>query len=418
MDATIPSVKRIRYYPESAKGPFEVFIRQKDKPINVLLVSAELYKNFKSVKDVRKVNFSKLRIIFASRDEANNVAHNELLSRLYRVYVPSEQVEIDGVVHQADLDVKDIVNAGFGRFNDPRVPIVSVLECNQLKELHIENGERIYRSSHAYRVSFAGTILPDYLEINKVLIPIRLYSPKPMICTKCSRTGHTDKMCANKPRCPKCGQSHLETDCTVTENRCLLCNEGVHVNRRDCSIYKQRVKSAKARIMQKSKISYAKVIELSSSCMFDDKNPYSSLSELSDNEEEIAHCSRTEAPKRRKGLPNKGFKKAKIVPYTTNATQSPSIVENRNNSQKNIPPGFSYRNSDFPSLVSENSDQPKKNHSNKFTITQLIQTLSEALKLDPIWSDLLLKLCPLLNNIFAKLFESWPILGMFLSIDG
>ena len=40
-----PSPKRVRFHPEKAKAPFEVFIRQIDSPINILLVSAESHKS-------------------------------------------------------------------------------------------------------------------------------------------------------------------------------------------------------------------------------------------------------------------------------------------------------------------------------------------------------------------------------------
>ncbi|XP_062553893.1 uncharacterized protein LOC134219218 [Armigeres subalbatus] len=129
-----PLVKRHRCYPEACKGPYEVFVRQKDKPVKVLLVSAEVHKHFRSVKEVKQIGFSKVRIIFSDRSDANNVVYNELLSRLYRVYIPSERVEIDGVIYQSEMDLNYLAKEGHGKFVDPRVPQVSILECQQLAE--------------------------------------------------------------------------------------------------------------------------------------------------------------------------------------------------------------------------------------------------------------------------------------------
>ncbi|EAT32224.1 AAEL015666-PA, partial [Aedes aegypti] len=149
-----PPSKRHRCYPESSKGPYEVFVRQKDKPVKVLLVSAEVHKHFRSVKEVKQIGFTKVRLIFSDRLEANNVVYNELLSRLYRVYIPSEKVEIDGVINQAEMDLNYLTNEGYGKFKDPRVPQVSILECQQLAEARVEDNVKTYSPSNEIRVTF------------------------------------------------------------------------------------------------------------------------------------------------------------------------------------------------------------------------------------------------------------------------
>ncbi|EAT32332.1 AAEL015535-PA [Aedes aegypti] len=192
-----PQSKRHRCYPESSKGPYEVFVRQKDKPVKVLLVSAEVHKHFRSVKEVKQIGFTKFRIIFSDRLEANNVVYNELPSRLCRVYIPSERVEIDGVINQAEMDLNYLTNEGYGKFKDPRVPQVSILECQQLAEARVEDNVKTYSPSNEIRVTLEGTILPDYVEIDKALIRVRVYTPKVMLCAKCKRFGHTEIYCSN-----------------------------------------------------------------------------------------------------------------------------------------------------------------------------------------------------------------------------
>ncbi|XP_055613178.1 uncharacterized protein LOC129759690, partial [Uranotaenia lowii] len=253
--------KRSKCYPETAKGPFEVFIRQKDKPINVLLVSAEIHKRFRTVKEIRKISLGKVRIIFTSREEANEVVKNELLCSLYRVYVPSERVEIHGVIYQPDVDLRYLVEEGLGTFKDPRVPNVSVLECHQLVESQILGDKKSFVPSSAIRVTFVGNVLPDYFMIDHVLIPVRLFSPKPMLCDKCKKFGHTHHVCANKVCCGKCGQFHKESECSVIEAVCIQC-KGTHPNlsKLDCPVYQQRALLAKKRAFQKSKLSYAEMV--------------------------------------------------------------------------------------------------------------------------------------------------------------
>lgn len=56
--------------------PFEVFVRQKDKPINVFLISKELHNNLKTIKEVRKISSIKVLVVLACFEEANSVVLN------------------------------------------------------------------------------------------------------------------------------------------------------------------------------------------------------------------------------------------------------------------------------------------------------------------------------------------------------
>lgn len=401
--------KRVRQYPESITGPFEVFVRQNDskKPINVLLISAEVHQHFKSIKEIRKVSFGKVRMVFAKQADANNVVYNERLSKLYRVYVPSEKVEIDGVIHQAELDLKDIIAKGTGKFKDPRVPSVPVLECNRLSEAQVKDNVKSYvTSSHSIRVTFSGAIIPDYLEIENVLIPVRLYTPKLMLCKKCKKYGHTESMCSNKPRCGKCGELHCEEDCKVTENVCLHC-KGNHVTKQECPNYRQRAKAAKARLLQKSKLTYAEMIKSNSWDDFADDNSYSSLEYMTDVDEELPHCSAYEAPKRKKTHATGKQKKSK--PQDDGFPKLPPTV---NPNPRGFPPGFP------PQPPVQAGSAKSSDSSSKLTITRIIEMLSTAFNLDSVWKELLLNLTPILKFLLEKLINSWPLLGLFLTIDG
>lgn len=407
-------VVRQRCYPESSKGPFEVFVRQKEKPINVLLVSSELHKNFKTVKEIRKINFGKVRVVFASREEANNAISNELLSRLYRIYVPCDRVEIDGVINQSDIDLNYIVENGSGKFRDPRLPSVPILECGHLVSVDTTEGLPKIKKSHSIRVTFAGTTLPDYVMIDHVLIPVRLFSPKPMHCTKCKRYGHTESLCANKPRCGRCGQLHTEEQCEISEIVCLHCKQK-HVDQKDCSFYKERIRFAKARLQQKSKLSYAEMVRQVVLPDISTDNPFSALSDLSDIDEDTAHCSKYTTPKRKKLPSTSHVKKTKM----TSSMRSEEIEPPQGLKTSNIQlktqirdeisssPGFSHRQAE------------NETHSRgKLSITELIKFLIETFNLGPVWTEILSKLSPILNNLFSQLLDAWPLLRLFLTIDG
>lgn len=397
-----------------------MFVRQKDKPVKVLLVSAEVHKHFRSVKEVKQLGFTKVRIVFSDRSEANNVVYNELLSRLYRVYIPSERVEIDGVINQAEMDLNCLTNEGFGRFDDPRIPQVSILECQQLAEVQVEGNMKTYIPSNDIRVTFEGTILPDYVEIGQALIRVRVYTPKVMLCAKCKRFGHTQTYCSNKACCDTCGKRHTEGECTIEQPACLYC-KGSHMYKNECPIYKKQMKLAKARVVQKSKMSYAAMVKAPVSQSFEHENTYSSLSDMSDFDEEAeeAHHSRYVPPKRKKLRPVKNPKRAKQENEKISFPLDQSSKQTRSSQEI---PGF--KKDDFPPLppsgrnLREPETAQSKQSTDKFDIPQLIHLFAETFDLSNLWVNLLLKLTPMLKTILSKLITTLPLLGLFVSIDG
>lgn len=94
-------------------------------------------------------------------------------------------------------------------------------------------------------------------------------------------------------------------------------------------------------------------------------------------------------------------------------------------------PDFHFKESDFPALAgvsggpsffrtvpntSKNAENPSQTVG--LTVTQIIKLISEIFQLTPAWTDILLKLIPVLNILLKKLISSWPLLGLLVSIDG
>lgn len=107
---------RVKLYPPSFAGPFVVYFRKKQNPINVLLISSEIYKKYKSVKEIKKISLDKLRVVFGSRDEANALLESKLFCNSYRVYAPCDSCEINGIIYDEFLDCDDVINHGSGFF--------------------------------------------------------------------------------------------------------------------------------------------------------------------------------------------------------------------------------------------------------------------------------------------------------------
>lgn len=62
-------------------------------------------------------------------------------------------------------------------------------------------------------------------------------------CQRCQRYGHTKNFCARQPRCVKCVENHLTSECSrrgkSTNIKCVLCKGNDPANYRGCQVYKE-----------------------------------------------------------------------------------------------------------------------------------------------------------------------------------
>ncbi|XP_052565694.1 uncharacterized protein LOC128093325 [Culex pipiens pallens] len=206
-----------REYPKSAIGPFAVFFRQQDSPINLITVADTINRYYSSVERISKENRHTVKVILTDREEANHLPQNPTFTPSYCVYVPCRYVEIDGIVDEPGLNPTELIKHGVGKFRNPRMDSVRIVRCNQLVKFSSDINE--YLPTKGSRVTFAGTILPDFIEYKRVLIPVRLFIPKVMYCNKCHRYGHTVKFCRNPEQPPQ----QVCNNCKITHSRISDC---------------------------------------------------------------------------------------------------------------------------------------------------------------------------------------------------
>ena len=230
---------RVKAYPDASKGPFVVYFRPIKKPLNIIQIGKDLAKQFSDVTEITKVRPNKLRVVVSSLKQANAIASYELFTREYRVYIPAKDVEIDGVVTEGSLTVDDILRHGVGCFKNPLIQDVKILDVKQLHSVSIEEGKKKFFPSDSFRVTFAGSALPNYISLDRVRLPVRLFVPRVMHCQNCKQLGHTITYCCNKARCSKCGGNHAESACSEDTEKCLYC-EGARHDLSACPTYKQR----------------------------------------------------------------------------------------------------------------------------------------------------------------------------------
>lgn len=238
---------------------FGIYFRKKEKPINVLLISSEIYKKYKSVKEIKKVSLDKLRVIFGSREEANALLESKLFINSYRVYAPCESCEINCIIYDESLDCQDVV-ARVGFFKNKSISSVQVLDCVRLSKLTFVGNNTKYTHSDCIKITFSGSVLPDYVKIDEVIFSVRLFYPKLMHCDRCLLFGHTSSFCSNKQKCSKCGEFHSSSDCGIKSDLCIYCKQK-HSSLKECTVYMENQTKFNQKIRNKNLLSYAQVIK-------------------------------------------------------------------------------------------------------------------------------------------------------------
>jgi hypothetical protein len=259
-DELVSSTNRKRQYPENFKGPYTVFIRESGTSIRHLEISRYLHGKYKSITSLNKVGRSKLRVMLGDIGEANQVPHDEKL-KIYRVYIPAKSVEVDGVIHLPDgTDASTLIKVGSGKFRASALSRLKILDAFRFSRAIMVDGKKTVRQAAYMRVTFPGLVLPDYVDLDGLLIPVAICRAKVMICDRCLKYGHTDKYCSNKQRCAKCGESHTEKECRTDSFKCPNCGAN-HTRVAECSVLRE-IKSVRDRKTKtRLGLSYAQAVK-------------------------------------------------------------------------------------------------------------------------------------------------------------
>ncbi|XP_062703654.1 uncharacterized protein LOC134286101 [Aedes albopictus] len=216
----------------------------------------DLKKSFRGILEVDSPSRDKLRVTVSDRDQANRIVNYELFTREYKTYLPSLEIECQGVVNDDSLTRASILS-GAGGFKNRAVPLVPVLDAVQMNKAQPDGSTK---PSKSIRVTFPGSALPSVLVIGLLRLPVRLYEPKVMHCEKCRQLGHTALYCSNKPRCGMCGEQHAEDPCN-TEPKCVTCGETPPHELSACPKYVEREKRSINSLKQRSRRSYAEMLK-------------------------------------------------------------------------------------------------------------------------------------------------------------
>jgi hypothetical protein len=430
--ATAP---RLKVYPENAAqaGPWVVFFRPKPngKPLNVIQISRDLAK-WTSVTEITKVRPNKLRAVVANLKAANEIVASQFFTIEYRVYIPSRDVEIEGVISDESLTVEDIKRHGVGRFKNLASTNVKILDCCQLVSGSHVNGQKTYTPSASFRVTFEGTALPHYVVIDNLLrLPVRLFVPRPMNCRNCKTMGHTASHCCNKTRCSICGEKHGDGDCTSPDPKCVYCKGAPH-DLSACEAFKSCWDKQKRSIKERSKRSYAAILKSASPPTQPpllDQLSNNVFAALSDDEGAADPAGEGTSfvlvGNSRKRRPVASPKLQRKIPAKTPSAGMPP-KPNATEEQKQVPPGFRGTSSNlnipaFPG-TSKTPNVPASTsvstaQTGLFKLSDIVDGIFTFFNVPDSIRSFVTTMLPIVKSFLQQLMQQWPLLAMIVSID-
>lgn len=254
---------RIRRFPESHKGPYVLYIREKSVPIPPIKFAKYLIEKYTSLKPCENLR-NKMRLTLSDRNQANLLVCDEMFKDFW-IQIPSIDVEIFGVIHlPGNDDLEDLITHGKGKFNHPDLPLIDILDAERIRKLvnPLEVGSGVV-DTPMVKICFAGTVLPGHVVIhNNLLIPVQARNAKPMFCKNCQKFNHTKKFCRGKPVCVYCQGSHASDQCSIHASAtiCPYCYQTHGDDPRDCTFFDGARRSFVVVEKRKQKGAYGRLI--------------------------------------------------------------------------------------------------------------------------------------------------------------
>ncbi|XP_045784866.1 uncharacterized protein LOC123880666 [Maniola jurtina] len=158
------------------------------------LVVSKYFKQVKGVSESRRINATKIMLVFKQATAANDFLKHECLSvHKLRAFIPASSVERVGVVR---FIPKESSNQEL--FNK----LSSESEVIGVKRFLKKVGEELIPLS-TISVIFSGTSLPQYIYLDKWRYKVFTYVPPLMQCFKCMKFKHYGKICKNQQICSR-----------------------------------------------------------------------------------------------------------------------------------------------------------------------------------------------------------------------
>lgn len=226
-------------YEENDKGPYQVMIESKDvktiegKELHIgnfshLSVAKKIYDlKIDSFSKIEKKGRNRVCVTFARYQDANDFLNNEaLLKQGYSMFIPAHLVSCKGLVRFVDRTFSEEEILKFSTAHN--VKIISVKRLNR-RVAPTEDKEAEYVPTGTVLLTFAGTSIPKFIEMFRLMMPVEPYVMPIVQCYRCFYFGHTKKNCRSKEKCKNCGSSEAH-DGTKCSKKCVHCDSEAHTS--------------------------------------------------------------------------------------------------------------------------------------------------------------------------------------------
>lgn len=222
-------------FTEQDNGPIYKIMLEKVN-INEISTGVLLKKlNITGIEELKKINRNRIQITMNSKKEANKILTNQTLERLHQIrsFIPKSFVISVGIVKDVPLDLSTEDLELNCNVSNNKVKIHSVERLT-----YWDKEKKEVCSSRNVKIEFRSPVLPKEVFLFYVKKTVDHYIPKPILCRKCIRYGHVEKICSatNKKLCVNCTEeTHAYTkgcECDHCTFKCLkkckFCNTHDH----------------------------------------------------------------------------------------------------------------------------------------------------------------------------------------------
>lgn len=181
---------------------------------------------------IEKKGRNRLCIVFDSYKAANSFLEDaRLLGLGYTMFIPANLVSCKGIVRFVDKEIDTEELKLNSRAQEIRV--VGVKRLNR-RVFNQQTSTSEFLPTSTVLFTFAGQVLPKFVSIYNLPMPVEPYILPVIQCQQCFLYGHTKKNCNGSERCPNCAEQrkkHGET-CVM---KCLHCSSPDHTsNSKSC----------------------------------------------------------------------------------------------------------------------------------------------------------------------------------------
>lgn len=265
-DSTERQKRSVFLYDKTDIGPYTVYIENNlpnfDGKLNPIKIGDILYTNHpeldNKINSIDSIGRNRVRIKFKDSFSANCLIKSANLQKYnLEAYVPKFMLHKQGIIKGVEIDYdEEYIKQKICQFDMHCKFSVETVKRMHVKENNTDGTKKLI-PTRTVLVVFKSQVLPKYICINHVRIPVEPYQQKVLLCYNCFRYGHLGKQCRANVRCLKCRNNHKTEECVDNLNpKCFHC-DGDHLTTeiKKCPEFKRQ--QAIKKFMSESNLSFS-----------------------------------------------------------------------------------------------------------------------------------------------------------------